>query len=421
MRRTAQRGRAALDAQSGLSAGWLVVVFLLALFAVFSREPSLFTHAQFYAEDGNICYAQAYNLGWLHSLTMTAAGYLIAAERLGTGPALLVPLRWAPLCMMCLGLLFHVLPLPVLLSARCRRYAPLSLRLLFATLIIATPNANEIHVVLTNNMWHLAFAAVLLAFAEPPLSWKGRLVDISIFLLAGFSGPFCILLAPFVLAFWIVRRQPWSLVNIGVMSLGIVTELAMLAQHGRGRVVGPLGASLPLFLRILGGNVFTSTLIGIHGLGYRMPFATIIIAAVGGLALCVYCFRSASLEVKLFFLYCAVLFAAELRSPLIYGPKPPWQLLVTDDAARYWYFPMLVFVFSSLWCAFQARARLFRVSGIAMLCLMPIGIILDWEYKPMRDAHFAESVQAFQQARPGAKVVIPIPPDEWTMTLVKKQ
>jgi len=72
----------ALARRDGLSTVWQWVVFALVVIALFSRSPSLFTHAQFYAEDGTIWFAQAYNLGWLHSLTLPQAGYLNTMPRL---------------------------------------------------------------------------------------------------------------------------------------------------------------------------------------------------------------------------------------------------------------------------------------------------------------------------------------------------
>jgi len=66
----------------GLKPAWQLLVFFVALLAIFSRCPSLFTHAQFYAEDGTVWFADAYNFGWLHSLLMPNAGYYSTVERL---------------------------------------------------------------------------------------------------------------------------------------------------------------------------------------------------------------------------------------------------------------------------------------------------------------------------------------------------
>ena len=64
------RKEEALARRDGLSVAGQCVAFALVLIALFSRRPSLLTDAQFYAEDGMIWFAQAYNLGWLHSLIL---------------------------------------------------------------------------------------------------------------------------------------------------------------------------------------------------------------------------------------------------------------------------------------------------------------------------------------------------------------
>jgi hypothetical protein len=171
------RKEEALAKRDGLSVGGQCVVFVLVLIAQFSRRPSLLTHAQFYAEDGMIWFAQAYNFGWLHSLFLPQVGYLNVVPRLGAGLALLVPLQCAPLVMAIVGLLIQALPVPILLSARCSNWASLPDRLLLAAIYVALPGTREIHVVLTNAQWHMALAAALLSFAASPRTWRGRLCD----------------------------------------------------------------------------------------------------------------------------------------------------------------------------------------------------------------------------------------------------
>ena len=96
-----------LNAREGLGFYWLIASFATALLLIFLRDPSLFTRPQFWAEDGSFWYAQAYNGGWLHSLTIPDGGYLNTLQRLSAGLALVVPFRWAPLPMVLVGLLAH--------------------------------------------------------------------------------------------------------------------------------------------------------------------------------------------------------------------------------------------------------------------------------------------------------------------------
>jgi hypothetical protein len=413
--------RDALATRDGLSLGGQFLVFGLAIIALFLRCPRLLTHAQFYAEDGTIWFAQAYNDGWLASISLPQAGYLNTMPRIAAGLALLAPLSRAPLIMAVVGLLVQGLPVPILLSSRLRNWASLPTRMLLAAIYIALPNAREIHVVATNTQWHLALAAALVAFASSPVTWRGRLFDVALLLLASFTGPYCILLAPMVLLFWSLRRRPWTAVVCTLIGSAACTQIALLLLSTHRLVQGELGATPEAFLRILGGHVIACALLGSYSFASLAPLTFIVPAALGGLCIVLYCLRFANLEWKLFLIYCAGLFAASLHNPLTSGNKPAWDLLIIDNSARYWFLPMLAFVWSAVWCAVYGRARLFRIAGTAILLIMSVGILRDWNYRPYPEDHFAASVLLMEQAKAGDRVVIPVMPDGWHMDLIKRR
>ena len=420
--------RAQIDRRAGLTAGWLLFAFILAVVAVFSRNPSLFLHPQFWAEDGAYWYAQAYNGGWLHSLVLPLGGYLNTLQRLGAGLALLVPFRWAPLAMNLEGLILQALPVPIFLSSRCRNWAPLSFRILFAIVYIAIPNAHEVHVVCTNCHWHLAVAELFLAFAEPPRTILGHIFDIGIFLLGSVCGPFMVLLLPLLAVYWWIRRQPWSLVVIAVLAAGSVVQFSLMTHFKEARHHLYLGASVAKFIRMLGGDVFIAMLRGSVAYGFYKPFIVSLIAAVVGLSIVAYCFRFCSLPLRLFFIYCAALFAASLRSPLTPVLNMPlWTLLLSSASLRYWFFPGMAFLAAILWCALFARSRLFRFTGAALLLVLCTGIWQDWRLRPLVNLDFPAYAARLNEAEPGTHVVIPLNPvvinpmDEvWQMDLIKK-
>ncbi len=403
----------------GLGLGWQIAVFGLVLMALFSRCPSRITHAQFYAEDGTIWFAQAYNGGWLHSLVLPQTGYLSTMPRLGAGLALLFPFRWAPLVMAIVGMLIQAVPVPILLSQRCRGWASLPTRLGLAAIYIALPN-QEIHVVLTNSQWHLAVAAALVAFASSPQTWLGRLCDAVLLLVSALSGPFGIILAPMALVFWWLRRQPWSLAVFALICIGSCTQLVQL-RHGGARVQGPLDATPALFLRMLGGNVVVGAIFGGSSFAWRGPMVFIVASALVGLAIYFYCLCFANPEWKLFLAYCAAVFLASLRSPMTGGFKPAWDMLVFAVSARYWFLPMLAFAWSAAWCARYGRDRFFRIGATCILLSMFFGVVRDWKYEPFADEDFAAGVQRLRDAKPGEHVIVPIVPQGWHMELVKKR
>jgi hypothetical protein len=403
----------------GLGTGRQLLIFALATIALLSRRPSLLTHAQFYAEDGTFWFAQAYNLGWLHSLLLPQAGYFNTMPRLAAGLALMVPLQRAPLVMAIVGLLIQALPVPILLSSRLRGWAPLPTRLLLAATYVAMPNTREILIVATNTQWHLALAALLLALAESPQTWLGCISDIAVVLAAAFSGPFCILLAPIALLFWWLRRRRWSLVISALVSLVACIQIGLLL-HNSVRVHTVLGVRLDPLLRMLGGNIVAGALFGSYAFASKLPMILLVAAAFVGMSIYFYCLRFANLEWKLFLIYCAALFAASLTSPLVGGSKPLWDLLVGAVSARYWFFPMLAFVWSSVWCVVYGRDRLFKIAGVCIVLCMTFGVVHDWRYRALTDDHFVESVQRMGDAKPGDHVFFQIVPEGWTMELVKK-
>jgi hypothetical protein len=412
--------------QEGLDWRWQGVVFVLAALAVFSRRPDLFLHVQFYAEDGRTWFAQAYNQGWLHSLTIPDAGYLNTLQRLLTGPALLVPFRWAPLVQMCEGLVLQVLPVTLLLSSRCRTWGSLPARCLMAAVYIAVPSSSEIHVVLTDSQWHLALIEVLLAFGEPPRSTVGRVGDVLLFLLCGFCGPFGLMLIPLTLVAWFVRRrepaQRWHLVQAGCMAVGSAVQVWELT-HGIAARAGELGASPVLLMRMLGGEIFACGLLGTRDFAHQWPLAGLVLATLLLLAIYTCCLVRGPLPLRLLIVFSGIVLLGALRAPMIAGAASQWVLLTRVTGSRYWAFPILAMLWCLVWMAFQSAfdpTRLSRRGAQALLALLLVGVAHDWRMAPLTDEHFAESAARFEAAPPGAVVDLPEYPDGWVMRLVKR-
>ena len=410
-----------LRGQDGLSASMQCLIVTLVALLVFSRDPSLILHAQFYAEDGFVWYANAYNFGWLHSLSLPEGGYLNTLQRLVAGLALWVPLQWAPLVMALAGLLIQVLPVPILLSSRCRSWGPLSIRCVYAAIYVALPNTYEIHVVLTNAQWHFALALALLTFASPPESWVGRAGDLLLFLVGAVSGPFCILLSPLAAFYGWRRGQLWSYVLAGVLAAGAALQLWALL-HAPSRVKVPLGATPMLFLKLLGGHVFLGALAGSNLLAGGKSLSAVslvLLADVIGLIVLLYSVRFAPLTMKLFIVLCGLLFVASLRAPLAQPNESLWLVLTHASSARYWFLPMLAFLWSAVWCAAFTQLRTMRVLCVSLLVVSLFGACRNWNYLPFEDQNFAQSVKKFNEAKPGDAVTIPVYPNHF-MQLVKK-
>ncbi len=408
-----------METREGLSFRWQLVAFAAAVAAIFSRQPDLLLHAQFFAEDGWVWYQQAYNLGWLRSLGIAQAGYLQTFPRLVAGITLLFPMQDAPLIMNLAGTVVQALPVIALLSRRCAPFGSLPVRMLMAALYLAIPDAPEIHVVLTNAMWHFALLQALLAFSAPPLTWRGRVCDLLVFAIGSISGPFCLLLLPLVALYWWFRRQSWTLAVLAVLCIGALVQVNAMMHAVRG-AGAPLGATPLRLLRIMAGSIFIDSMLGSGGPNLRLPL--LVLAAIGGLVIVVCGWRSAPLAGRLYSVFAILVLMAALRDPLLLpGPTPRWEVLAQAMGIRYWFFPSLMFLWLAMWCASAGKIRLLRFAGTAVLVLTLVGVVRKWSYPPWPQGHFAADVERFKALRSGESMTFPVyDPGGRTMELVKR-
>jgi hypothetical protein len=410
-----------LNQAEGLTWRGQCFVFLYAAATIAIRAPDMLFNPQFYAEGGT-WFEEAYNLGWARILFIPAGGYYLGIfPRLITALSLLLPLRLAPLFTNLCGIAVQVLPISILLSSRCSRWGPLSVRLLMAAGYVALPNAGEIHVVLANAQWHLCLAACLLVLANPPLHWREKVFDIAVLLMCGLTGPFCLLLLPIAAIFWRKRRQTWSAVVCGLLALTSALEAWQLLRGGwQNRIQTPLGATPLLFAKIVAGQVYLGALIGQNEFAGRGTVLSAVVVCLLGTCLVCWCLLKAGWELRLFIIFGAILLAAALRSPLAGGLQCQWEFLATSTGGRYWFFPMLAVLWSIIWLATQSNFKPCQIIGVVCLAAALCGEVRDWRYPPFPDQHFSQYVNKFDAAASGMAVSIPICPEGCKMRLIKK-
>lgn len=400
-------------------------IFLLACAVIISRRPDAIFHAQFYAEDGCVWFADAYNLGGWQALFRAYAGYFQTFPRLGAAFALLAPLALAPLVMNLFAMAVQAIPVNVLLSSRSSGWGKLHFRVLLAILYIALPNCGGISFGITESQWLMALIAFLLIVASVPQGRTRRCLDIALILLSGLTGPFCIFLLPIAVFVAWKRPAPWRWAPVSVLAVcSLVQAFGLLILVPSVRLHSALGASLPMLTRIFGGNIILGALLGPNTLS-AMPgsgaFIFLAIAAVFGMAIAVLCFLKSVMEMRLLLLLSATLFAAGMALPTT---RPPagvsvWQVLAMSPGVRYWFFGTLAFAWALLWC-FQSRFPLPRLVSGFLLPIMCFGIVRDWRQPAFTDMHFAEYVRRLDAAPAGTTITIPENPAGWTLRLVKR-
>lgn len=410
--------------RDGLRSCQHIAAFFIACGVIISRRPDALFHPQFWAEDGIVWFANAYNMGWWHPLFRTEVGYFQTLPRLGAALALLVPLAFAPLVTNLIALGIQALPVNLLLASRSREWGSLRMRAAFAAIYLALPNCPEICANITNGQWTLALCVFLVLVAAPTDNSYGRAIDLALILLCGLTGPFCFFLV-LVAAFLAWKRRQHSLyLPIAILAFcSIIQAYGLLVLGTAQRSSSNLGASVSGFIRILGGHVYIGALFGATSAALASGtrnFLILVAVAIAGTALIGFALNQASLPVRIFAVFAALILTAELVSPSSYDAfnTPKWQLIEGASAIRYWFFPSLLFLWS-LVLGTTRGSKVFKVASAAVLILLCFGIALRWRRPPFADTQFSERARAFEASAPGTTIIFPENPEGWSFKLEK--
>jgi hypothetical protein len=435
--------------------GWCLLAAGVATAALwFSHMPSLLLHAQFYADDGG-WYQAAYSRGPVLPLLQPDAGYLVLLQRVGASLSLLLPLVAVPTFFNVVALLVEVGGICYLLSQRMAAAIPSAwARVAIAVLVVALPNAYDTSGNLTNAQWHLALIAFLVVFAGPPRRVWGWIVDGLILIVSGLTGPYCLILEPIAAWRWLRdrpdRRALWVL---AANSACVLAQLSViLISLGTQRMSSPLGAGVVPLVTMLGRQVTLGLLAGARGLGSLSgtPLASnpVILGVLAAMpvAACAWAAWRGPAILRGFCVFAALELGLALASPSINAPRwpnlgrPASLVNFHPGGIRYFLYPLLAFAISLGWLvargARRSRARrsgaglpgmqaaAVRLAGVgaALLLLLAtvVGSPLDWVYPSYLNQHWAAEVQRLEVAPPGTRVVIPINPRGWTVTLVAR-
>jgi hypothetical protein len=405
-----------------------LVAFITTSLIVFSRRPDAILNAQFFAEDGQRWYADAYHFG-LRSLLIPdeGGGYLHTVPRLAALLSLLFPLSRAPLVMNLFAITIQVLPVTIFISSRFPSI-PLWKRLLVCLFYLGTPNSYGTNANATNIQWHLGLLACLVLSALPPTSRGWQVFDSIVLVLISVESPMGIVLLPVAATILWMRRNRWSCVSLALLVPGaIIQTIVVLTSHAR--QLGTNGATLGRLITILGRQVFLASLVGenkvLHfALRYSVDSSFVLesLATAIGLAVLTYALRYARWELKLFIGFSYTVFALSLARPIAGAlVRPQWEwLLFPGTSNRYYYLPIISFMTAVLWIVNYAPGRMARVFGIALLLFLAIAVHRNWRYPAFEDMHFQEYASKFQAAPSGTRMLIPINPPGVNMVLVKR-
>jgi len=402
--------------------GWRgVAIYLIAFAVVIARRPDAVFHAQFYAEDGSIWFADAYNYGWWRVLFSPYEGYLHVLPRAAAAIALLVPLSRAALVENLIAIAIEVLPVSLLLLSRSAPWGSFRFRALLASLYLFLPNTREMVGTVTESQWIIGLIALLLLVALPPQSRAARAFDLATFTLCGLTGPFCIFLFPIsVFLLWSSRQDHWRRLTTSILLLCSIIQSLSLLLHPSGRHHPFLGASPEWFARLLAGQVYLGTLLGGNELSLRLSAEMLTFIAVVGTMILVLAAKSAPTGMRLLLLFSCILFVAALATPVTF-PAPgssAWKMLASCAGARYWFFLSLAYAWSLAYCARNA-AWAVRYPAVCLLVIMAVGFVRDFRYPAFADLT-PQYAKRFADVPTGTIITIPVNPSGWNMWLIKR-
>jgi hypothetical protein len=434
--------QAARDETTGLltpAVFWGLAIAVTGALLVLRRPDAVF-HAQFWAEDGVVWYADGYNHGALRALLLPRDGYLQVLPRLAAAAALCVPLLRAPLTMNLIALVVESLPALFLVSSRMRNLGPLGLRCALALLYLFVPDSFELHAIMTDSQWNLALLVFLVLIAEAPKSRAGKVFDVAVLALCAVSGPFCVFVIPVALVRTLEPlftrsagpkvnqpEQRWHWVQLSVLLAGCIVQGLVLLTARDARLDTALGASIPKLVQIIAGQIVVPVFRGSNRLDQMAssPAAFTVLAfllTILAAAAFAYGLLRGSLALRCFILFAALAVTAGFMYPTAEPVPYQWNVLLLPDVGlRYWYLPRLALMATLVWMLGRQRPMLVRLVAGVLACIMVFSMVRHWPYPAFTDFNFPSYVRVFEEIPPGTPLQIRVNPGGiWMMTLVKR-
>ncbi|MFN8491948.1 MAG: hypothetical protein U0350_30385 [Caldilineaceae bacterium] len=211
-----------------------LVVFLSSLIIV-AREPERILTPRFYAEDGSIFFAQAFNLSTIEAVTTRYGGYYHLAPRLIAEIGSYIPFSAAPLFYSVSALLINSFAVSWFYLPHFRHVIRRdSVRLGCVLALLCSPNI-ESPMAVAYVQWYIALWAILAFFMILPQSRGGQVLLLIGYLVAIGTAPVLIILLPL----WLLRlyfAQSWfqrAWISILILAQSAIPFVSNLPARSR--------------------------------------------------------------------------------------------------------------------------------------------------------------------------------------------
>lgn len=412
---------------------FFIVAFAIVFIAFAMRRPDIITNPQFWAEDGKVWYAQAYNLGVLNSILLPQDGYYQTISKLVAGISLNFSIASAPLVFNIAGLLIRS-SLVIFILSRRMSCLDMATRCIVATFIVLMPHLQEVHANITNTHWYLATYLFFVLISDKSESILWRCHDYIVLVLSGLSGPFAIFLAPVILfrvlssvkidmsGAWIkqffksITLYEWCFALVCTVQL-----IAILMTQSSARSPAELGASIQTFSNIASSKIFIGFILSEHDAKILWSYELLnLVATTVGIAFLVYCFVKSDWRVKGMIVFPVLMLAAALAKPMISLTQPQWPQIQLGAGQRYFVITSIfwVLILSSAFRSFGRKVHI--VYLIAFLSVALPSFYKNFNIGPFPDNRWDKQVVIYKDAKPGEYLRLSTALDAWKVAIKKK-
>ncbi|MGC8460644.1 MAG: hypothetical protein ACP5OR_02185 [Candidatus Dormibacteria bacterium] len=393
------------------------------------RSPATLLAPHFFAEDGSVWYANAYNAGWLATLVLPYHGMNMLLPRLTAAASLLLPLKDVPVMYFGVSIALRLVVVGYVASDRLADAVPSRLtRYAMCIIYLVLPNSWEVNASMSNSMWHLAVLGILVIIAAPPHSRGWRIADGIAIACVGLTGPFAIACLPCAGVVWLLRRTRWSSGVAIAFGCATLLQLSLLAQRFHGiPMVGDPGALPSVIAGALAGQVAFGGLVGAHGYELIHQAAwwsnSTIQAAIAAVVVFILGWIAARhpKDLGIIVVYGLGIFIAGIVNVSYLGVQSHISLTAPYvGSARYAFVLIVSFLWGLAILVTMERILMMKcLAGILIMVVVGFGIPGDWQYPVFPAPGYNPALLTFTQATKGTAVSIPIAPEDWSMVLIK--
>ncbi len=377
------------------------VLFISALWIIFSRNFTLFAEPRFWAEEGAFWFSYAFLQDWKTALFESLCGYynfypifstLIASRT--------VPLEYAPLITTLMALGIQIVLLLIIAFDDSTLWNTLLKKMAITAVILFAPKSGEIWLNTNGSQYYLSLIAALILIVDGNVSSKIRKHGYRILLmLAGLTGLLsCVLTPLFFAKVWKTRKKE-DLVHFLILILcSAVQTLAVFAAPPNSDRAGYPGIP-SMGLIVVARGFFESIHVPLtarfshfvkHQLYGSEAFALVGVLALLLMAGILWLFKKRIVHPSALYLVGTFLLLSFFPAFFAIGGKENIALLDPNVGNRYFYAPSvlaLMMLFSSLNLnALKAKERLFQGILLALFVFSMINGISHFYLEKLGDS-----------------------------------